>query len=151
MEDFAMPNEVLPLVTAAMAAVGAVLGVINTCNALDRQKVKLIVRPAYGLYPGYELMVTINVINLSAFPVTISEMGFTLEGGKKTFSTRNLTNGKSLPVRLESREDVTALYYISEIDCTSIRMAFSRTSCGEIVFGDSPALNQIRSGKAPKD
>ena len=82
-------------VTSGCAVLGAVLGVMNTWNGLNRQKVKLWVVPKV-IYPlgslavltatrcreGTELQTTgcIEITNLSAFPVTIYDTGFTLDG-----------------------------------------------------------------------
>lgn len=146
-----MPNEILPSVTLAIAVVGATLGVINTWNTLERQRVKLLVRPAYGIQAHSELLVLVEVINLSSFAVTINEIGFSMSDSRKAISPEKLTSGEYLPVRLESRASITASFPLSALPpSNTLGKAFAATSCGEIVFGDSPALRQIRDGRAPK-
>jgi hypothetical protein len=69
-------------VTLSIAAVGAVLGIINTRQAMDQQRVKLRVVPKWVLFPMEEPpndeAGCVEVVNLSAFPVTLQEVGFTL-------------------------------------------------------------------------
>jgi hypothetical protein len=68
----------------ALAAVGAVLGVMNTWNALSQRRVRLIVRPALAYFTGGgPPMFSISVTNMSSFPLTISEVGFTGWRGTK--------------------------------------------------------------------
>lgn len=136
-------------VTTVLASIGAVLGFINTCNALERQRVLLRITPSYFVLQGGELHVAIEVLNLSPFPVTISEIGFEVKGGNKCIHTGKLTNGKLLPSRLESRDEITAIFPCSLIPVKHIQKAFGRTICGHKFVGDSPALKEIRAGKTP--
>jgi len=143
------PNEIVQFVTVFLAAVGAVLGVLNTWNAFDRQRVKLVVRPAVGIGPTGQWVATIETINLSPFAVTISEMGFGLRDGQRMVALGPLTNGKELPHRLEPRESVTVFIPLSQVKPEMVTRAFARTSCEEVATGDSPALQQIRDGTSP--
>ncbi len=114
--------------TLAVALLGAVLGIINTWHSLKRGRVMLRVTPKLSIVDerrgialsrthGREFRddakecLSIEVVNLSAFPVTISEVGFGHYHAKKTrqylFAPR-LTDGGALPKRLESREAFTA-------------------------------------------
>lgn len=146
-----MNTEIPPVATFGIAVVGAVLGVINTYQAFEQRRVKLLVRPSYGIpVPVGELMIAVEVLNLSSFPVTIAEIGFVLSGGKRYFQPELLTEQKSLPVRLGSRESITGYFTISKLDVRQIRKAFACTACGEKAFGDSPALRQIRAGEYPR-
>jgi hypothetical protein len=142
-----MTIEFLQYITVSMAAVGAVLGVINTWNALDKQRVKLVVRPAPGLAtPTGQRLVVVEVLNLSSFAVTISEMGLNRRDGKRHITgDRPLMNDRPLPQRLEAREAISAYFPLSEIDLKLVTNAFAKTSCGEIEVGDSPGWKQIRA------
>lgn len=143
-------SEIVPLVSLVIGSLGATLGLVNTWNLLDRQRVKLSVIPAQSfLLPAGDPAVTIDVVNMSAFPVVLSEIGFQIPGDKKAITPGPLLNGKPLPCRLEPRESVTAYFYLSGLDTRILCQAFARTSCGEVVYGDSPALAQLRSGESP--
>ena len=65
-------------VTIGAAAIGDVLGIINTLYNLNQKRVRLKIRPAYSFFvPGVGRFFSIEVINLSTFPVTIALFGFT--------------------------------------------------------------------------
>lgn len=142
--------ELIAVVSLAVGSVGAVLGIINTWNALDRQKVKLVVRPAQSFFvPSAEPIITVEVLNLSAFPVTISEIGFRLRDGQKAIAPGNMLNGKPLPQRIEARDSVTAFFPLSYFEPRQIKIAFASTTCGETQEGTSPALEQLMDGTSP--
>ena len=102
--------------------------------------------------PNGEGAICIEVVNLSAFAVTVTEVGFAPRFTRGTLPRRYsvlqpaFLDHKPWPRRLEPREAVTA--YIdpdSAIDGRrDYHKAYARTSCGEIVYGRSPALDQIR-------
>lgn len=136
--------------TISMAAVGATLGFINTWNTLVRQRVKLVIRPAGGWEtPSFDPTISVEVINLSNFAVTINEVGLERQDKKRYVSIRPMSNGKSLPQRLEARESITASFPLQGIDASVLGRAFAKTSCGEMAWGDSPSLNRIRQGTSP--
>lgn len=142
--------EIISSVSLALGSVGAVLGVVNTWNLLDRQRVKLVVRPALSfLVPSAEPILTVEVLNLSVFPITVSEIGFRLKNGQKGIAPGNMLNGRPLPQRLEPRESVTAFFSLKEFDPRQIRIAFASTTCGESAEGTSPALEQMIDGTSP--
>ncbi|MBW8851343.1 MAG: hypothetical protein JF600_11225 [Xanthomonadales bacterium] len=65
-------------ITLAVAAVGAVLGIINTWHTIDKNQVKLKVVPKHAIPYGamdHRLRMCIEVTNLSSFPITIEEVG----------------------------------------------------------------------------
>jgi len=139
-------------VTLAIAILGAVLGVINTWHALDRSRVKLKVLPAHAIPVGGadpRLKFCIGVTNLSAFPVTIKEVGVLYKGTDRrgVFIDPFLMDGGSWPRRLEPRSSVTV--YGQKPDSTPglrIRCAYATTDCGHTKKGNSPALRQIAAG-----
>lgn len=145
--------------TMGCAAVGAVLGVINTVTSLNQRRVKLkvipktAVRSANGVFShSNELLpnsvLAIEIINLSAFPVTISETGFTLKGT----NTRcvcppgpiSVIDQKPWPRRLDSRESVTVYFRPHEFP-RNVDLAYAETDCEERRYGDSPALKKLRA------
>jgi hypothetical protein len=94
-------------ITLAVAFLGAVLGIINTWHGLDKSKVKLKVQPAHAIpYGGADpaIGLSIQVINLSAFAVTIEEVGMLYHGKSSRGVLRPiLLDGGNWPRRLAPR------------------------------------------------
>jgi hypothetical protein len=141
------------IVTLFIASVGACLGVLNTWNAFSRQRVRLRVRPTYAtMLPTGQSMFSIEVINLSAFPVTVFEVGFTIgrkgvDSGPRLAVPRPLiVDGQPWPRRLESRDSVSVYFDHKEVlgGGAPIGKAYARTSCGEACYGTGPALKDLR-------
>ena len=151
-----MTPEVLILkdyIIAGAAFVGAVLGIMNTWNALNQRRVRLRVTPADAVYigdhktpPGF----SISVVNLSTFPVTIKEVGFTLRGFRDrkrrlAILEPDIIDDKPYPRRLEARESFSAYFnHIKMMRDNKIGKAYARTSCGVIRTGSSPSLRHVR-------
>jgi len=136
-------------VTLAIAVLGAVLGVINTWNGLDKSRVKLLVRPKHAIPVGGadpRLTFCIEVINLSAFAVTVEDVGVFFKGTAVRGSIVQpiLADGGTWPRRLEPRSSVTVY---SQTPASKfgdvIKCAYAKTSCGYTQTGTSPALKQI--------
>ena len=79
-----MNFEALPwkdYLTTAAALLGAALGVLNTWNSVNQSRVRLRVRPSHAISnPDGTNKFCVDVLNLSAFPVTIAEVGFFIAG-----------------------------------------------------------------------
>jgi len=143
----------LQTVTFSIAVLGAVLGVINTWHALDRARVKLKVRPAHAIPVGRanpNLKFCIEVTNLSAFSITVCEVGVFYKGTDRrgSFVQPELIDGGPWPRRLEPRSSVTI--YGQTPDSTPelrIKTAYAKTECGVTKTGTSPALKQIARGR----
>jgi hypothetical protein len=139
-------------VTLSVAVLGAVLGIINTWQGLDKNRVKLKVIPKGAIPVGGadpRLTFCIEVTNLSTFPVTVSDVGVFYHGTDKRGSivTPFLADGGSWPRRLEPRSSITV--YSQRPTSTAehkIRCAYARTDCGTTKTGTSPALKQIANG-----
>ena len=137
-------------VTTGVALLGAALGVMNTWNTISQRRARLRVRPAFAVsvphgHPGF----SIEVLNLSSFAITISEVGFMLRNGRGkrfTITQPQIFDGKPWPRRLEAREAVSVYFAVEPMikRSKSLGKAYARTACGEHIKGDSPALNQIR-------
>ncbi len=72
-------------ITLAIAVLGAVLGLVNTWQGLDKSRVKLLVRPKHAIPLGAansSLTFCIEVVNVSAFALTINEIGVLYRGTK---------------------------------------------------------------------
>ena len=138
-------------ITFGIALLGAGLGILNYWNAISQRRVRLRVRPTYALaVPAGETMFSIEVVNLSNFAVTITEVGFTLDGrtAKKTragIPKPIIMDGQPWPRRLQSREAVSAFLHPGEVYRAGGRIgrAYAHTSCGEFAYGTSPALRQL--------
>jgi hypothetical protein len=142
--------ELKDLVTIALASVGAVLGVLNLWRAFDRDRPKLRVTfnhaiPVGGADP--RIRYSIEVINLSTFALTITEVGVLLRGTKKRGAIVRpvLLDGGDWPRRLEPRSAVSALLLAQAFDkeTNDIRCAYAMTSCGSMFTGHSQALRQV--------
>jgi len=142
----------LQAVTLAIAMLGAVLGVLNTWHALDRDRVKLRVVPktAFGVGPMVDprVRLCIEVVNLSAFPITVSQVGFLQRGSKERLVLLRpiLIDGGTFPRRLESRASVTVYFEPGteqEESFTRVRCAFAQTDCGVLAKGTSSALKSL--------
>lgn len=144
------------LVTFALAIIGTVLGCINTFDLLNKRRVRLRIVPRSAFRAGDGIWntttehlpgsaVSIEVINLSAFPVTIEGVGYTLPGHNARFAVVRpmLFDSKPWPRRLDPRDSVAVYAEIAGIAPT-IGKAFAKTACGVTRFGNSPALKDLK-------
>jgi hypothetical protein len=149
--------------TITAAIIGAVLGIMNTWNAMAQRRIRLKVSPAHATFIGGGILTTdrgdslgdlfcIEVTNLSTFPLTITEVGFTMgrsirTGLRAAVPLPKILDGQAWPRRLETRESVS-LYCDIDFggqDSRRIGRAYARTACGSVRYGSSPALRQLRS------
>lgn len=136
------------IVTVGAAALGAGLGIMNTWNSMSQRQLRLRVTPAFALTPqGDPIGFSIEVINLSSFPITVAEVGFGLGWGRRAPIQRpSFLNGAHLPVRLETREAASIYFDPTEFMLPKgmrLGPAYVRTACGNIIRGDSPARKQL--------
>lgn len=138
--------------TIGAAVLGAGLGIMNTWNTMSARRVRLKVLPAHAVVPSGDLLFSIEVINLSTFPVTVKEVGFALTGdpGRGAVTYPILPDGEPWPRRLEAREAVTVLCnpLASFPTGTRIGKAYARLTSGEERRGSSPALRQLQAALA---
>jgi hypothetical protein len=144
---------IVQAVTLSIAVLGAVLGLINTWHGLDKSRVKLKVRPAHAIPVGAAnpaLTFCIEVTNLSAFAVTVYDVGVFYNGTDQrgSFVQPVLIDGGQWPRRLEPRSCVTVYGQRPESRPNQhIKCAYARTECGVTKTGTSPALKQIARGE----
>ncbi len=139
-------------ITLGAALLGAGLGIMNTWAAISARRVHLRVRPAFATSADGQEMFSIEVVNLSNFPLTVSEIGFSLnwrdvdKGLRAAVPQPVVIDGKPWPRRLEAREAVSLYFHLPTRDQNGrkIGKAYARTSCGEVCYGTSPALRQLR-------
>jgi hypothetical protein len=143
----------LDAITLAIAALGAVLGIINTWQALDQNRVKLrvSVRVAYffvGPQMSTNPQFAIEVVNRSQFPLTVSEIGFELRDSKDVLALVDpiFVDGGKLPRRLESRSAFTG--YTAQGDTSRIvsrnpSRGYAKTDSGEIARSNRRAFRVL--------
>lgn len=149
-----MQNETVILTTAIVGAVcgvaGALLGIINTRHQMQRNKLKLKVMPQHAFPVGgiadAHFNFSIEVINMSEFPVVIADVGFFLVDGctASLATVQGIESNGALPLRLEPRTRYSKCFWLDNdsIDLSRIKCAYARTECGNTVRGTSPALKQ---------
>jgi hypothetical protein len=168
-------NGILPLslkdiLTSLAAFVGMSLGIYNFWKERDKEKVKLKVIPIsvqqkvvdpLGNIIGYitsenefknnnpQDFFAIEVVNISRFAVTITQVGFLVSGTEQRISCPRpiLGNQEKFPKKLEPREALTAYVDLQSIlSLTNIRnvyCAFAKTSCYHTETGKTKALKQL--------
>ena len=152
--------------TLIIASLSFVLGVYNFIHERKKEKIILKVRPKLSniirnensgrsfikTYDEFDSnlsydYLSIEVINLSKFPVTISNMGFQTNSAKRVIIPDPIFGDKgNLPMRIESRTSATGLCYLNIIGSEKIKMitkAFVETECGNLFYGDSKILKDI--------
>lgn len=139
-------------VTLAIALLGAVLGLINTWQNIDRDRVKLrvAVNLAY-LVTGQGVsrpQIAIEVINRSQFPLTISQLGLEQSGSKNVLALVNpiMVDGGTLPRRIEPRSAFTA-YFSAEgtqqVIVSNVSRGYAKTASGEAAYSSPRALRNV--------
>lgn len=135
-------------ITFAIAVLGAVLGIINTWQALDKSRVKMRVRPKHAIPVGRadpRLTFCIEITNLSAFAITVEETGVFYKGtnSRGAYTQPVLIDGLPWPRRLEPRSSVTIYGQPPEGKNDRLKCAYARTACGVTRTGTSPAFKQL--------
>ena len=156
-------------VTTVAALVGMCLGLYNLFHTRSLQRVRLRVIPKssriHGVGPAGEIAfkhdrssfpsgeddevaLSIEIVNLSNFTVTIDEVGLSSRWSKSRLSLSMpiLRDGGSWPRILSPREAVTAGFHprFSEAnDVSKATVAYASTACGTTRFGKSRALSQF--------
>lgn len=150
------------IIGAACGICGTVLGVVNTWSQVSRNRVRLRVVPKMAFMVGGRIVAgtkatnqlrelvssqtpsrwCIEVVNLSTFAVTISEVGFAKSNGlRHVLVPAEVSNGRSWPARLEPREAVMLYAQIGETPAPQVMRrpyAYAETDCGVLRFGTSP-------------
>ena len=142
--------EVLPwkdYLTMTAAMIGAALGIMNTWNSMSQRRVRVRVIPQFVTgVDGTPIGFSIEVINLSAFAVTLAEVGFrTAEGRKVPLPAASFSDNGRLPRRLEAREAVSAIFGPKDFSAPNVKLraAYARTACGRTIHGNSLAGRQF--------
>ena len=136
-------------ITLGIALLGAGLGVWNAWQAGRDRSVRFKVQPtqAIGIGASVPTCLSIEVINMSSFPITVTEVGLTIGKPRGSLPRRAMMSphsivSGSLPMRLEPRHSGSVVGWLRELPNDGWDHAYARTSGGEIGFGSSPALRQ---------
>ena len=130
--------ELKDILTTTMAAVGAVLGIFNAWRAWSSDRIRVRVSISNVIaFPGGERAIGIEVVNLSSFPLTITNLGFErLDSSSHLQITSPIFTGadQRLPFRLESRTAFTVLQPSAAgeipIELKNVGRAYVSTACG---------------------
>jgi hypothetical protein len=143
------------IIGAATGSIGALLGVWNFFQGLSQRRVRLKVVPklAKAIGGGFfsssrdalqDGLASVEVTNLSNFPVTISEVGFSLCG--EVARAAIIPDPTTLlPKRLEPRESLDVRATKSAGFPKKANRGYATTQCGHTRYGDSPVLKAHRS------
>jgi hypothetical protein len=138
------------VVTLSLAAIGAVLGVLNTWKVFARERVKLRVVPKHAIPIGAvdpRLTFCIEVINVGGVALTVNEVGVFHQGTSKRSAviTPVIADKGPWPRRLEPRSAVTVYAQGASLPMQGhpIRCAYAMTDCGRTFEGNSAALSDF--------
>jgi hypothetical protein len=149
-----IPKSTQDAVTFGLALLGAALGVINIWRAIDHDRVRLRLRVQGYVTSHGESGMCVEVVNLSSFAVTVSQVAFDMRGGKLIFFILPTTimGGKCAPQRLESRASFTTHFPAGKEKCegmVNVTRVFATTACGEKFTGTSVYLKScIKAARA---
>jgi hypothetical protein len=136
-------------ITLGIAILGAILGIINTWHAIDTRRIKLKVVPALAEFqPSGEKSICVEVINLGAFPITVSDVGFLRRGTRARLAIIRpiILDEGSFPRRLEAHSAFT-VHTTGVIDdpftLRTIKCAYAKTQCGFVQKGTSGMLKSL--------
>jgi hypothetical protein len=142
----------IAIFTIICAVIGAVLGIINTWYAFIQRRVRLRVVPKLASLMSHAGqfgpdMGGIEVINLSTFPVTVSEVGFTINGDPRKNPCAAIIqpivqDGGPWPRRLDARVSVTVYFQLHLLRQHKIKKIYAMTDCGNVGFGESQASRE---------
>jgi hypothetical protein len=167
---------VTAIIGAVTGLVGTILGIIAVWDQLSKNRVRLRVVPRLSWPIDAQHRITfhraptsrererlngrppdqvcIEVVNLSTFAVTISEITIGRNGqARAAIVGLQLSRGKTMPVRLESREAVEAYVNISAVehhDALNAGFVCVKTDCGTVVHGTSPLFRQFARSHSDK-
>lgn len=142
--------------TLVIAVIGATLGITNFIRSLWKDRVRLKVSPIVLTLlensTGKDEVVSrvaITVINLSEFPLTITDVGFItnkyFKNAKISSFDNKILHGGKFPYKLAPRTSLTAYHpnpslFMDDLD--KISGAYAITQCGSEIRGSSKTLQK---------
>lgn len=146
--------------TLAIAVLGAVLGIYNAARQWWRDIERLKVIPKSGQVAigeaATQATLVIEVVNMSAFPVTLDEVGFLAKGshGRLAIVGPIMLDRGTLPRRLEPRTSVTLCASPNQdfSFIANVTKAYATTATGRVFRGSSPRLRwMVKHGEVPTE
>lgn len=139
-------------ITLAVAVTSALVGLSGVAIAyfaykreLHRDSVRIRIRVMNAIVQngsGFEDYLAIEVVNLSTFPVTISQVGLSSDD----WTMLPPPSCWKTPCRLEPRDGTTVHYPLSAVSdkkkMSGAKCAFARTQCGEL-FESPPVSSKM--------
>lgn len=164
--------ETQEIITTLAAVIGILLGIYNFIHARSAERVRLRIIPKATSFKGSDHngrdvyihnrdrydpsnlkapaeTLSLEVINLSAFPVTIDEVGLMSFWSRNRMAliTPIIKDGKPWPRELKPRENVVVEFnaprLLSLERIGKIRKAYATTICGSTCYGTSGALREF--------
>jgi hypothetical protein len=140
-----MAWELKDQLTFGVAVIGATLGVLNTWRGILKDRSKIRVTPQAWFTDDGESGLCIEAINLSAFDLTITQVGLAV-GRKKRLAFPFYSIGDKTPILVKPR--ARACFYVKpgcmhNLDLRNVKGAVVITACGQLFRGDSRALKSL--------
>ena len=140
---------------AVAGVLGAVLGILNTYRNFKRDKVKLkILLAEFESSPTLVIsdgtVITIEVLKLSEFPVTVKEIGLGSKNGEwvpRLALWKGPLQGEGVslpPYRLEPRSSCYMEFSSLDEDWREVVHAFARTQCGTTATSKGQYLRSLK-------
>jgi len=135
--------------TLVIAIVGALLGIINTIKALRKDTMRVKILPSWET--DFSLtQLSVNVINLSQFPITIENVGFKINRKQILYiwdiRTESKENDGYLPQEINPRNKLKipiSLRVVADSNFRNVKKVIIITADGRKFYGTSPALKQM--------
>jgi hypothetical protein len=141
----------ITLMLSIAATVTAIVGGVTAVHYARKDRTTLLrVRPGWWFVYGdpAEQGIQIDVLNLSAFPVTITNVGYLVRGRKGflTWKPAILDPAFGLPLRLEPHDSHAFRFpnqFLEEFDFSQVTKAIVYTSSGEYRCGTNHCLKEV--------
>lgn len=137
-------------VTLAIAVLGAVLGLYNAWRNWIQDRVRVRVKVGFAFSQDGTGGLSINVVNLSAFAITLTHFGFEFlqETNHAQILFPIFSCGETLPVRLESRTSCTVFQPLSALPSDrwwKVDQCYVSTACDLKLVGGRRFFNKNRA------
>ena len=142
----------------AAGVLGFVLGVINTFRLFRKDRVRVRVRVSgFVAFPLGTLVegMSVEVVNLSEFPVTVTDVNPLKRDGQQLFFLRlPLPRSDPLPRRLEPRDRMTICFpepVFEGVDLSDYYCIRVETACGAVIKAGRKNMRQFASSREKQE